>query len=117
LKLVLGCGCDKVAADVAAIRLQLAAALVLLQALQIKEIAMAGSIATLTADVAANTSVVSSALVLINGFAAQLSAAGTDPVKLQALQDQLESSDTALAAAVAANTGAPPPPPAAPPTA
>lgn len=105
------------AADVAALRVDVAQLLLLVKALQIKEIAMAGSIATLTADVAANTSVVSSALLLINGFAAQLSAAGTDPVKLQALQDQLESSDTALAAAVAANTGAPPPPPAAPPTA
>jgi hypothetical protein len=60
----------------------------------------------LTAQVASNTTVVGSALTLINGFAAQLAAAGTDPVALAALQTQLNTSDTALAAAVAANTPA-----------
>jgi len=60
----------------------------------------------LTAEVERNTSVEKSALTLIQGFAAQLAAAGTDPVKLQALQDQLKSNDDELAAAVAANTPA-----------
>lgn len=64
------------------------------------------TIDTLTAQVAQNTTVVGSALTLIQGFAAQLAAAGTDPAKLQALQDELASSDTALSAAVAANTPA-----------
>ena len=58
----------------------------------------------LTAEVERNTSVEGSALVLIQGFAAQLAAAGTDPVALQALQTQLTANDDALAAAVAANT-------------
>ena len=62
----------------------------------------------LTAQVAANTSVISSALTLIQGLAAQLASAGTDPVALQALYDSLAASDTALAAAVAANTPAAP---------
>ena len=66
-------------------------------------------LSALTAQVAANTSVISSALTLINGFAAQLAAAGTDPVKIKALQDSLATSDTELAAAVAANTIPPPP--------
>ncbi len=58
----------------------------------------------LTAEVARNTSVEKSALALIQGFAAQLAAAGTDPVKLKALQDQLTANDDELASAVAANT-------------
>lgn len=67
----------------------------------------------LTAQVALNTSVEGSALVLINGFAAQLAAAGTDPVALAALDQELATSATALAAAVSANTpvvAAPPAP-------
>ena len=66
----------------------------------------------LTAEVTRNTSVEQSALTLIQGLAAQIAAAGTDPVKLKALQDQLAQNDDALAAAVAANTA--PTPPAAP---
>lgn len=65
----------------------------------------------LTAQVTANTTVIESALTLINGFAAQLAAAGTDPVALKALQDQLAAEDTKLADAVAANTPAAPPAP------
>ena len=62
----------------------------------------------LTAQVANNTTVEASAVTLIQGLAAQIGAAGTDPVALQALQDQLNTSATALAAAVAANTPATP---------
>lgn len=58
----------------------------------------------LTAEVANNTTVEKSALALIQGFAAQLAAAGTDPAKLAALQATLKSNDDELAAAVAANT-------------
>jgi nitrogenase subunit NifH len=46
---------------------------------------MAGELDALTAEVANNTTVEKSALALIQGFAAQLAAAGTDPVKLKAL--------------------------------
>jgi hypothetical protein len=63
-------------------------------------------LAGLTAQVEQNNTVIGSALALINGFAAQLAAAGTDPAKLQALQDSLKTQDDALAAAVAANTPA-----------
>lgn len=66
------------------------------------------SLAQLAADVAQNTTVEQSAITLINGFAAQLAAAGTDPVALAALQTQLETNNTNLAAAVAANTPAAP---------
>lgn len=59
----------------------------------------------LTAAVAAEDSVIDSAVVLINGFAAQLAAAGTDPVKLKALQDDITAKTASLSAAVAANTG------------
>lgn len=63
----------------------------------------------LTAEVTRNTTVEASALVLIQGFAAQLAAAGTDPAKLAALQATLKQNDDDLAAAVAANTPAAPP--------
>jgi hypothetical protein len=69
---------------------------------------------TLTAEVAQNTTVVGSAVALIQGFSARLQAAidaGADPVALQALADELNNSNDALAAAVAANTPAEPPVP------
>lgn len=63
---------------------------------------------SLTAEVANNTTVEQSAIVLIQGLKAQLDAAGTDPVKLKALSDQLAANDTALAAAVTTNAPTPP---------
>lgn len=60
----------------------------------------------LTAEVARNTTVEASALALIQGLAAQITAAGTDPVALKAITDQLTQNDNALATAVAANTPA-----------
>lgn len=69
------------------------------------------AMADLKTQVAASTSVEGSAVILINGFAAQLASAGTDPVALAALHDSLKSSSDALAAAVAANTPAGPPAP------
>lgn len=63
-------------------------------------------LAGLKAQVEQNNTVIGSALALINGFSAQLAAAGTDPAKLQELQDSLKAQDDALAAAVAANTPA-----------
>lgn len=66
------------------------------------------SLDALTAQVTANTTVVESALTLINGFSVALAAAGTDPAKLADLATQLKSEDDKLAAAVAANTPAAP---------
>lgn len=58
----------------------------------------------LAAVVAAEHTVIASAVALINGFAAKLAEAGTDPVKLAALQADIKADSDALAAAVAANT-------------
>lgn len=70
---------------------------------------MSAQLDALTAQVASNTTVIDSAITLINGLAAAIVAAGTDPVKLQALTDALTAEDTKLAAAITANT--PPSPP------
>jgi hypothetical protein len=66
----------------------------------------------LTTQVAKNTSLEASAIQLIQGLAAQLAAAATDPAKVTALSAQLSTSATALAAAITANTPAAPPAPA-----
>lgn len=71
---------------------------------------MSKELDTLTAQVEANNSVLESAIVLINGLAAKVIAAGTDPVALKALTDSLVAEDTKLAAAVTANTTPPVPP-------
>ena len=64
----------------------------------------------LTAQVSANTAVVDSAVVLINGIADRINAVKTDPAALTALVSSLKSEDDVLAAAVAANTPAAPAP-------
>ena len=64
----------------------------------------------LTAQVAATETVEKSAVTLIQGLAAQLEAAGTDPAKLTALTTSLKGSADALAAAITANTPAAPAP-------
>jgi hypothetical protein len=63
----------------------------------------------LMTQVAQNTSVEASAVTLIQGIAAQLSAAlaNSDDAALPALVTQLNTSASALASAVAANTPAP----------
>ncbi len=75
-------------------------------------------ITALTASVAAENTVIDSAVTLINGFSATLAAAiaaalaaGATPTELQSLTDLqtgVDAKATALAAAVAANTPAPP---------
>lgn len=71
---------------------------------------MAGEVQKLEQDVAENTTVVESAITLMQNIKALLDAAGTDPAKLAALSQALENNSTKLAAAVAANTpGATPP--------
>ena len=62
---------------------------------------MSAEMDALKAQVAANTTIVKSAIVLINGIAARIAAAGTDPVALAALTTELKAQDAALAAAVA----------------
>jgi DNA-binding GntR family transcriptional regulator len=66
------------------------------------------SLTDLQAQVAQTTTVEQSAITLIEGLAAQLAAAGTDPAALAKLQSDLASSATALAAAITANTPAAP---------
>ena len=78
-----------------------------------KEVSMSQQLTDLTTQVAQNTTVEAGAVTLIQGLAAQIAAAGTDPVALQALHDSLNTSATALAAAIAANTPASPAAPAA----
>ena len=58
----------------------------------------------LTAEVAENTEVIESAIVLIEGIAAQLEAITDDPVQIQALADTLNDESNKLAAAIAAHT-------------
>lgn len=69
-----------------------------------KENFLATELDTLTAQVQANTDVEQSAIVLIQGLAAQIAANATDPAKLTALSAQLSASATALGAAITANT-------------
>ena len=72
----------------------------------------------LQAAVAAEDTVIDSAITLINGIPALIAAAGVDPAKLTALQADITAKSKALADAVTANTSASTtPPPAAPPAA
>src|SRR5206468_12873247 len=61
------------------------------------------------ADVTAQTTVVASAVTLLQGLSAQLAAAiaSGDPARIQAIKDAIDSNTTTLAAAVAANTTTP----------
>jgi hypothetical protein len=67
-------------------------------------------LSALIAEVNQITTVAASAEALIQGLAAQITSAGTDPVKLAALTSQLGTVAAALGAAVAANTPASPAP-------
>lgn len=67
---------------------------------------MATDLTALTAAVAKDTEVDQSAITLLQGLKAALDTAGTDPVALKALSDQIGSNTDALAAAVTANTPA-----------
>lgn len=66
-------------------------------------------LSALTAQVKANTDLEASAVQLIQGLAAQLAAAATDPAAVAALATQLKTSADSLAAAITANTPAAPP--------
>lgn len=71
-------------------------------------------LAPLTLAVQAETTVVASAITLLQQLASQISAASTDPVAIQALATQLNNSAASLAAAIQQNTPAAPAAPAAP---
>lgn len=70
-----------------------------------KETIMA-AIDDLQAAVAAEDTVIDSAITLIQGIPALIAAAGVDPAKLAALQSDITAKSAALAGAVAANTPA-----------
>jgi hypothetical protein len=74
-----------------------------------QEIIMA-AIDDLATAVAAEDTVIDSAITLLQGLSAALAAAGTDPAKLAALQTDITAKTQALADAVAANTPAAPTP-------
>jgi hypothetical protein len=62
----------------------------------------------LTQEVAENTTVIESAVTLIEGLAQQIRDNIADQAKLEELADQLDSEANALAAKIAENTPAPP---------
>lgn len=68
------------------------------------------ALSDLQAAVAAENTVIDSAIVLIQGLAAALAAAGTDPAALAALKTDIDAKAQSLAAAVTANTPAAPAP-------
>lgn len=64
---------------------------------------MANELDDLTTEVQETKGIMASAKVLIEGFADALAKAGTDPVKLKALRDDLNTGSEDLAAGIAAN--------------
>lgn len=70
------------------------------------QIQMSKELDDLTQEVSETKTVMESAKVLIDGFAARLEAAGTDKTKLAALKSDLDAGSQSLAASVAANTAA-----------
>jgi hypothetical protein len=86
----------------------------LLRAIHAQGQAMALTLDDLKAKVQRNTTVAQSALTLIQGISQRLKDAAGDPAKIQALADELDATDIALADAVSANTPAEPSVPPAP---
>lgn len=78
----------------------------MLERIQKKEETMSAQLDALTVQVQENTDVEASAVVLLQGLAAQIADLKADPVALQALADSLNVSADNLAAAVVANTPA-----------
>lgn len=64
------------------------------------------AVTDLQASVAAEDTVIGSAITLLQGLSAALAAAGTDPAALAALKSDIDTNAQALAAAVTANTPA-----------
>lgn len=81
-----------------------------LNTLEKMEMDQTQQLAQLQADVAAEDSVIASAVTLIQGISDRINQAGGDPAALAALSADIQAQAATLAAAVAANTpGAPPP--------
>lgn len=89
--------------ELKAIQKQLADLSDLIHQLIQKEVLMSQQLAELEAAVAANTTVVESAITLINGLASQILELKDDPVRLATLAHDLQAKTDALAAAVQAN--------------
>ena len=85
---------------------KLTAILSALTSLSTQETHLMAALDDLTAQVQATDDAQQAALLLINGIADRLKAAGTDPVALKALGDSLKTNSDALSAAVVANTPA-----------
>ncbi len=71
---------------------------------------MSAELDRLTTEVSETSTVVDSAVALIQGLAEQIRQLATDPAALNALADSLDTKTNELAAAVAANTSTPPGP-------
>jgi hypothetical protein len=69
---------------------------------------MMAELTALQAQVAENTTIHGSALMLITGIAAQIEAAKDNPAAIAALSDHLKNAASELSAAIAANTPAEP---------
>jgi hypothetical protein len=101
---------DRIEALLNTIKLQNTQQTALLGALVAGEQLMSAQLDALAAQVAQTETVEQSAITLIQGLAAQLAAVATDPAAVAALAARLNSSATALAAAITANTPTPAPP-------
>lgn len=69
---------------------------------------MSAQLDALKTAVEAENTVIDSAITLLNGLSAQITALKDDPVALQALADEVAAKATTLSDAVAANTPAAP---------
>jgi hypothetical protein len=78
----------------------------LLKSILSEEKTMSLELDTLTAQVQANEDLEASAIMLIQGIAAQLIAIKDDPAKIAALADSLKASAASLSDAIVANTPA-----------
>ncbi len=81
-----------------------------LEVLKIQGETIMATIDDVKAKVTAQTTVIGGAVTLLKELKAKLDAAGTDPVKLQALSDEIGANTDALAKAVVDNTPAAPAP-------
>lgn len=81
----------------------------LLRQVLAKEDHMSKELDALTLQVQANADAEASAILLIQGLAAQIAAAANDPAAITALATTLKTSADALGAAIVANTPATPP--------
>lgn len=89
--------CDPVLSD----------ALSRLAALEAKVFTMSAELDRLTAEVAQTSTAVDSVLALVEGLAQQIRDLSGNPAALNALADELDAKQAAIAAAVTANTTTP----------